>query len=75
MKGILERPNAVKLLLNELGNILGTRVIYKNRKHQWSGMIEIKTRELMMHIDGRLDHIDFCEPRPNIVEGQWFLSI
>jgi len=59
------RPNAVKLLLNELGKLLGTRVIYKNKKHQWSSIIEIKTRELMMYIDGRLDHLDFIEPNPN----------
>ena len=38
------RPNAVKLLLNELGKLFGTRVLYKNKKHQWSRIIEIKTR-------------------------------
>jgi len=65
----------VKLLLNELGKLLGMRVTYKSKKHQWSRIIEMKTRELMMHIDGRLDHMDFREPRPNIVEGKWFLRI
>jgi len=69
------KPNAVKLLLNELGKLLGTRVIYKNKKHQWSSIIEIKTRELMIHIDGRLNDLDFNEPKPNIPEGKWFLRI
>ena len=53
------RPNAVKLLLTELGKLLGMRIIYKNKKHQWSSIIEIKTRELMMYIDGRLNDLDF----------------
>ena len=69
------RPNAAKLLLNELGKLLGMRVIYKNKKHQWSSIIEIKTRELMMYIDGRLDHVNFNKPKPNIPEGKWFLGI
>ncbi len=30
------RPSAVKLLLNELGKLLGMRVTYKNKKYQWS---------------------------------------
>jgi len=51
------------------------RVVYKNRKHQWSSIIEIKTRELMMYIDGRLDCVDFSSPTPNILEGKWFLKI
>ena len=69
------RPNAVKLLLNELGKLLGMRVTYKSKKHQWSTIIEMKTRELMMYTDGRLDYVDFSEPKPNIVEGKWFLRI
>jgi len=69
------RPNAVKLLLNELGKLLGMRVMYKHKKHQWSTIIEMKTRELMMYIDGRLDHVNYDEPKPNIPEGKWFLSI
>lgn len=51
------------------------RIMYKNRKHQWSTIIEMKTRELMMYIDGRLDCVDFSEPKPNIPEGKWFLRI
>ena len=43
------------------------RVIYKIRKHQWSGIIEIKTRELMMYIDKRLDYFDFNFLRTNIL--------
>jgi len=62
-------------LLKELGKLLGLRVVYKNKKHQWSTMIEMKTRELMMHIAGRLDYLNFSEPGPNIVEGKWFLRI
>jgi len=64
------RPNAVKLFLTELGNILGMRVMYQNRKRQWSSIIEIKTRELMMYIDGRLNYLDFNECQPNIPEGK-----
>ena len=67
--------SAVKLLLNDLGKFFGTRVIYKNRKHQWSSIIEMKTRELMMYIDSRLDHVEFNQPKPNIPEGKWFLGI
>ena len=69
------RPIAIKLLLNELGKLLGMRVLYKNRKHQWSCMIEMKTRELMIYIDGRLNDLDFEEPKPNIPEGKLFLKI
>ena len=69
------KPNAVKLLLNELGKLLGMRVLYRNKKHRWSSMIEIKTRELMMYIDARLYCVDFSEPRPNIPNGRWFLKI
>ena len=68
------RPNAVKLLLNELGKLLGMRVIYDHRKHAWSSIIEIKTRELMMFMDGRLDYVDFSEPSVTIPEGKWFLK-
>lgn len=35
----------------------------------------MKTRELMMHIDGRLDYLNFSEPEPNIPDGKWFLRI
>ena len=69
------KPNAVKLLLTELGKLLGMRVIYKNKKHQWSSMTEIKTRELMMHIDGGLNYLNFEESRPNIPDSEWFLRI
>ena len=62
------RTNAVKLLLTELGKLLGMRVIYKNKKVKWSSIVEIKTRELMMHIDGRLNYLNFEEPKPNIPE-------
>jgi len=65
----------VKLLLNELGKLLGMRVTYKSKKHQWSRIIEMKTRELMMFIDSRLDHLDFIEPKHNIPAGRWFLRI
>ena len=51
------------------------RVVYKSKKHQWSNIIEIKTRELMMYIDNRLDHVDFDEPKLNIPEGKLFLRI
>ncbi len=51
------------------------RILYKNRKHQWSSIIDMKTRELMMYIDDRLDYVDFNEPRSNIPEGKWFLRI
>ncbi len=69
------KPNAVKLLLTELGKLLGIRVMYKSKKCRWSSIIEMKTRELMMHIDERLDPVNFDEPRSNIVEGKWFLRI
>ena len=69
------RPNAVKLLLNELGKLFGMSVIYKNRKHQWSSMIEMKTRELKMYVNGRLIDLDFNEPKPNIPKGKLFLKI
>ena len=69
------KPDGVKLLLNELGKLLGMRIMYKNRKHTWSSMIEMKTRELMMYIDGRLDRLDFCACNPNILDGRWFLRI
>ena len=69
------RPNAVKLLLNELGKLFGMRVMYQNRKRQWSSIIEMKTRELMMHIEGKLNYLNFEERRPNIAEGKWFLRI
>jgi len=62
-------------LLNELEKLLGMRVMYRSKKHQWSAIIEMKTRELMMYIDGRLDFVDFTEPRSNIPEGNWFLRI
>jgi len=62
-------------LLNELGKLFGMRVVYKSKKNQWSSIIGIKTRELMMHVDGRLDHVIFDEPKPNIPEGKWFLRI
>ena len=65
------RPNAVKLLLNELGKLFGMRITYKHKKHQWSSIIEMKTRELMI-IDGRLDYVVFSESRPNIPEGKLF---
>lgn len=65
----------MKLVLNELGKLLGMKVMYKNKKHEWSNIIELKTRELLMHIDGRLDQVDFSEPYPNIPEGKWFLRI
>ena len=69
------KPNAAKLLLTELGKLLGMKIIYKNRKHQWSTIIEMKARELMMHCDGRLTDLNFEEPKPNIPEGNWFLKI
>ena len=69
------RPNAVKLLLTELGKLFGMRVMYKNKKRQWSTIIAMQTRELMMYIDGKLDYVDFSEPKPNIPEGKWFLRI
>ena len=69
------RPNAVKLLLNELDKCFRTRVIYKNRKHQWSSIIEMKTRELIIHCDGRLNYLNFNKPKPNIPEGNLFLGI
>jgi len=34
------RPNTVKLLLNDIGKLLGMRNMYKNKKHQWSVIIE-----------------------------------
>ena len=51
------------------------RVVHKSKKRQWSSIIEIKTRELMMHIDGRLDRVNYDEPRPNIPDGKWFLMM
>ena len=60
----------MKLPLNELGKLLGMRVDYKNKKHQWSSIIEIKTRELMMNINNRLHPVKFGEPIPNISEGK-----
>ena len=65
----------MKLPLNELGKLLGMKIMCKNRKHQRSSIIEMKTRELMMYIDGRLDCVDVSEPRPNIPDGKWFLRI
>ena len=29
----------------------------------------------MMYIDGRLDHVNYDEPKPNIPEEKWFLRI
>ena len=62
-------------MLNELEKLLGMRVVHKSKKRQWSSIIEIKTRELMMHIDGRLDRVNYDEPRPNIPDGKWFLMM
>ena len=35
----------------------------------------MRTRELMMYIDGRLNELDFNPPKPNIPEGKLFLRI
>ena len=55
--------------------LFGMRVMYKSKRYKWTSIIEIKTRELMMYVDGRLDHVDFSEPKPNIPEGKWYLRI